>query len=367
MASRAEAWIEICLKLPFSIPRLAGVFPLSFRGCNDKLNLKWQRKVLWCLGTILIIIVLVFWRLWRQESPSVFREFALDTMVEIQVWGPGAKEAAAAAMAEIRRLEGLLSQYQPGSDLSRLARTSGGVVDEATYKVLGQALQIANESHGAYDPTIGGLSLLWQQAREEQKPPDKVAIQQAHSQVGWQSVTLLPPNMVKLKEGIQLDLGGAAKGYAVDKALFVLKKRGIRRALVNAGGQIGLLGTAPSGLWQVGVQAPREEGLVAVLELKGGAVSTSGDYQRFFMYQGRRYHHLLDPKTGYPAAKCQSATVVAKTGLLADLLSTACYLLGPKGGLELVEKYGAQALVVDSRGKLHTTAGLSYVSGKGRN
>lgn len=337
---------------------------MSFRWCNDKLNLEFQRKIPWLLGIGLIILVVLWYSPGRQ--PFVSREFALDTMVEIQVWGPGAKQAAASAMAEIRRLEGLFSVYQPGSDLSRLAERGGGTVAEETYTVLGQALQIAKESGGAYDPTVGALSRLWRKAREREEPPSAESIEKARVKVNWQEVELTLPCQVRLGEGMELDLGGAAKGYIVDRALMVLKKRGIVRALVNAGGQIGLLGEAPAGSWQIGVQAPRGEGLVAVLELERGAVSTSGDYQRFFMYRGKRYHHLLDPKTGFPAAKCQSATVVAKTGLEADSLSTACYLMGPEKGLELVRKHGAQALVVDSTGKLHTTEDLSYTPGKGR-
>ncbi|HQD40299.1 MAG TPA: FAD:protein FMN transferase, partial [Bacillota bacterium] len=160
--------------------------------------------------------------------------------------------------------------------------------------------------------------------------------------------------------------GGAAKGYAVDRALEVLKGQGIERALVNAGGQIGILGEAPRGLWRVGVKDPREAGLLTVLEVKEGAVSTSGDYQRFFISGGRRYHHLVDPTTGYPAWDCQSATVVAETGLLADLLSTACFIMGPEMGMALVERYGAEALVVDKDGRVHATGDLCYEPVKGR-
>ncbi len=339
---------------------------MSFRGCNDKLKLSWQRKVPLFAVIVLIVLVLVFWQHNFRKKPLSFSEFALDTMVEIQIWGPGAKEAASLATSEIRRVEGLLSLYQRGSDLGRISQGLGGAVAPDTLVVLGQALQIAKESGGAYDPTVGTLSRLWQKAREEERPPENEQIQKALLPVGWQGVELLPSGEVRLPEGMELDLGGAAKGYAVDRALEVLRERGVKRALINAGGQIGLLGKAPRGSWQIGVRSPRGQGVVAVLNLEGGAVSTSGDYQRFFLYQGKRYHHLLDPRGGYPASSCQSATVVAQTGMMADLLSTACFLLGPSRGLKLVEKYGAQALVVDSNGRIHTTEGLSYTLGEER-
>ena len=319
------------------------------------------------LGIVLLVSVSIISFLYnRRMKPFVHREFALDTLVEIQIWGPDAKDAAKAAMAEIRRIEGLLSRYQPGSVLVRLAESGGGEVDKAIYHVLGQALEIASASGGAYDPTVGELSLLWQRAREKEELPEREEILKALEGVGWQQVKLIPPNKVMLPPGLQLDLGGAAKGYAVDRALEVLKGQGIERALVNAGGQIGILGEAPRGLWRVGVKDPREAGLLTVLEVKEGAVSTSGDYQRFFISGGRRYHHLVDPTTGYPAWDCQSATVVAETGLLADLLSTACFIMGPEMGMALVERYGAEALVVDKDGRVHATGDLCYEPVKGR-
>ncbi len=341
---------------------------MSFSERNVKLNLKRQRKpALWRVGIIsAFIIALSLFQYARQQKPFRHQTFALDTIVELEVWGAGGREAAEAAVAEIRRIEGLLSQYQPGSDLSLLARRGSATVAPQTLEVLGQALAMAKASAGAYDPTVGKLSRLWGEAREKQKLPRAEDVARARFEVGWQKVSIAPSGIVRIPVGMQLDLGGCAKGYAVDRALGVLKAHGVKRALVNAGGQVGLLGAAPKGAWKIGIKHPRKEGLLAVVQVRQGAVSTSGDYQRYFYAQGKRYHHLLDPLTGYPASKCQSATVIARTGILADLLSTACFLLGPEEGLPLVAKFKAQALVADSSGKIYATDGLSYALAKER-
>lgn len=330
---------------------------MSLGGWNDKLKLGWLKTLL----AVIVVFLLGFgvWRQLKARKPVLYREFALDTIVEIQLWD-GDERAARRALEEMRRVEGLLSRFQKESDLSRLQSKGKVEVSPETYDVLGQALKLARASNGSYDPTIGPLSDLWAQAQTAGRPPEKAEVIRASALVDYRRVKLQRGHVVEVPSGTVLDLGGIAKGYAVDRALAVLKEAGVDRALINAGGQIGLLGSAPRGKWQIGVQAPRAEGVVAVLELTGGAVSTSGDYQRFFRYRGRRYHHLLDSTTGYPASLCQSATVVAESGLLADVLSTACFLLGPERGLALVREFGAEALVVDEKGQLKTTAGLNY-------
>jgi thiamine biosynthesis lipoprotein len=162
--------------------------------------------------------------------------------------------------------------------------------------------------------------------------------------------------------GMALDLGGIAKGYIVDRGLELLARSGIGHALLNAGGDIGILGPKPDGSpWRIGVKHPRrDDELIAVISwLKKGAVVTSGDYERFFEEDGERYHHILDPRTGYPARNLLSATVVAPTAIEADALSTALFVMGPQRGLELVESLpGVEAILVTPQLELLISSGL---------
>jgi thiamine biosynthesis lipoprotein len=158
-----------------------------------------------------------------------------------------------------------------------------------------------------------------------------------------------------------VDLGAIAKGYAIDRALAVLRSFGITSAAINAGGDIGLLGSKQDRPWRIGVQHPRQPGEVLVtIEARDRAVVTSGDYERFFERDGRRYHHLFDPHSGYPADRCQSVTVLAPNAMLADALATALFVLGPEAGLALLHDYpGVDALIVAADGRWHTTPALA--------
>jgi thiamine biosynthesis lipoprotein len=166
---------------------------------------------------------------------------------------------------------------------------------------------------------------------------------------------------VRLSEpGMALDLGGIAKGYALDRARLVIENFGVKAALVNAGGDILAVGEkAPGKPWRVGVQDPRRgNAMVAVASVKDKIVVTSGDYERFFVKNGKRYHHILDPRTGYPATGLRSVTIVATDGLTADALATAVLVLGPDEGLKLVESIqGIEALLIDSAGRVRLSSG----------
>lgn len=163
--------------------------------------------------------------------------------------------------------------------------------------------------------------------------------------------------------GMALDLGGIAKGYAVDRARSILAAHGVRQALIVAGGNVYGLGSAPGNRpWKVAVQHPRApEAVLGVIPARDTAVDTSGDYQRFFEQDGVRYHHILDPHTGYPARRSQSVTVTHPSAAWADALATACFVLGPERGAELIARVpGAAALFVDAQGQLHRTPDLPW-------
>jgi thiamine biosynthesis lipoprotein len=167
---------------------------------------------------------------------------------------------------------------------------------------------------------------------------------------------------------MSLDLGGIAKGYSIDRALHVLQQSGIQQALVNAGGDIRCLGTKPDGSpWRIGIQHPRRPGVLGVVELQNAAITTSGDYERFFVrddastHEEVRYHHLLDPQTGMPARGCQSVTILTKTAEAADVYSTAVFIMGPEQGLAFIEEDpDLEGMIVRADGGIVTSSGFRY-------
>lgn len=174
----------------------------------------------------------------------------------------------------------------------------------------------------------------------------------------------LEANTVELPAGIRIGLGGIAKGYGVDRAMAVLMEHGVAHAMVNAGGDLKALGRKQSDLWRIAIKHPRDrERVMALLPVSNTCVMTSGDYERFFQYGGRTYHHIIDPRTGYPSQGCMSATVTAPDAAFADSIATAMCVLGPEQGLELIEKLPrVEALLVGMDGEVHSSSGLGGAS-----
>ncbi|MDZ4159027.1 MAG: FAD:protein FMN transferase, partial [Anaerolineaceae bacterium] len=216
-------------------------------------------------------------------------------------------------------------------------------------------------SDGAFDAALGALVNLWGFGGGSPALPLHPEIMDALALSGWERVQLLDGERVSRPAGVQLDFGGIGKGYAVDRAVEILRQYGVSQALVNAGGEIAVLG----GGWRIGIQHPRlENALLGSLELKDMAVATSGDYQQFFELDGKRYHHILNPKTGYPATGIHGVTVIAPNCTDADALATAIFVLGPDPGLALVENLpGVEALIIDNSGKIYMSKGFNgYLS-----
>jgi thiamine biosynthesis lipoprotein len=162
------------------------------------------------------------------------------------------------------------------------------------------------------------------------------------------------------KKGMAIDLGGIAKGYAVDKAFELLRDLGYKNLIVNAGGDLRVGGSKPEGPWSIGIQHPRDpEKILARISLSDTAVATSGDYEKFFIHQGKRYHHILNPRNGFPAEGCQSVTILHKEGIMADALATAIFVLGTEKGYPLCQRQeGVDCLIVDKEGKITFSASL---------
>ena len=316
-------------------------------------------------------LVLVLYFLPAPEPVEPVREdrLMLGTLITAKLY---TDEAAVAsrfdrAYAEVARVDSQMSRYRDNGELRQLEKralhgaTRGSV---GLYAVIERSQHFAALTDGAFDCTVGALTDLWG-FPDAEAPPDSAQIDSVLSSVGYEGLQVADSSFVITRSGLRLDLGAAAKGYAVDRMVAALEESGVAAGLIDAGGDIRFWGEKPDGRpWVFGVQHPRDpERYIEVEDLGIAAIATSGDYEQYFEWEGDRYHHLLDPKTGYPARGCVSATVWAPTALDADILSTAVFVLGPEKGLELVAGLeGVEALVFFERdGQLEhwSSAGLT--------
>jgi len=284
-----------------------------------------------------------------------FTEPHMGTRFQIVLYAPEeatAKAAAKAAFARIAELDGIMSDYRASSELNQLCQKAGGPpvkVSADLFAVLQKAQEVSKLSAGAFDVTISPVVRLWRIARRTQQLPEKETLAKALALVGWQNVKLDAERRTVqlLKPGMQLDLGGIAKGYTADQVLQVLQKHGITAALVAAGGDIAV-SDAPPGTkgWKVGIQPVAGGEPTRYLSLKDAAVSTSGDFQQYVEIDGQRYSHIVDPKTGLGLLGRMSVTVVARCGLTTDPMTKTACVLGAARGLALIEQAGAVGLVL---------------------
>lgn len=281
----------------------------------------------------------------------------MGTLVRIKLYAANPEQATAglrAAFDRIAQLDQSLSDYREDSELNRLCRAPAATPTPASadlFRVLAASQKLAEESEGAFDITLGPIVRLWRQARKENRLPSREALSEAADRCGYRKLHLdAARQTVTLDQaGMQLDVGGIAKGYAADAALSILAQYGIRRALVAASGDLAF-GDPPPGHhgWKIGIDSldRPESAFTRVLELCNAAVSTSGDTEQSLNIGGTRYSHILDPATGLGLTRRISVTVVARRGVDADGLSTAVSVLGPGRGMALIEKRGAAGLIV---------------------
>ncbi len=256
------------------------------------------------------------------------------------------------ALDEMERLEALLSEWQPTSEISRINQRAGNspvTVSNETMNVVQAGLLVSKRSQGAFDITWAALHGVYRFTKGNFRRPSPGELQRLLPNIDYQQVRINPSaNTVFLgKAKMALGTGGIAKGYALDRAAALLKKRGLGNFMLFGGGQVQLSGRRADRPWRVGVQHPRQPSYFGFLELESGSIATSGDYEHTFVEpDGTRWHHILDVKTGLPARGTLSATVVAQQGILADALSTACFVLGSAKCIPLVKEFDADALVV---------------------
>lgn len=273
------------------------------------------------------------------------------------------RKAVADGFAEVERVDRLMSTYKPDSELSRINRQAGMApvkVDPEVIDTVSLALDVASETGGSFDPTVGPLVKLWGIASKSARVPSGAEIADALTHVGYGEVIVdRAASTVFIKRpGMSIDLGGIAKGYASDRAAGAMKKAGVRGGIVAVAGDLLLFGSHSDGSpWRVGIQHPRDKSAtLARLELSDAAISTSGDYERFFMKDGVRYHHILDPRTGKPARGLMSVSVVAPTSVQADSLATGFFVMGPERAMEFALAHPeVDVLMVTSEGKVLAT------------
>src|SRR4030042_44694 len=251
-----------------------------------------------------------------------------------------------------------MSPWIDSSDVARINRFAGKErvkVSTETMEVIKKAQEISELSEGGLDITIGPLTELWRMAREKKIPPSIDEVKGKLDLVNFKNIGIDPEGKIFLQNrGMAIDLGGIAKGYAVDRAFEFLRSLGYHNLIVNAGGDLRVGGSKKNQPWSIGIQNPREpQKILTRIPLSDVAVATSGDYQKFFIYQGKQYHHILNPKDGFPTEGCQSVTIVTKSCIAADGLATAIFVLGPEKGYALCQKLdGVDCLIVYEEGKI---------------
>ena len=283
---------------------------------------------------------------------------------------PRVDEAAAlsafhAAVTEMRRLESVLSEWRVDTEVGRVNLQPGQwvTIGGELATVLDKSLWASRISDGTFDITFQVMSDVWKfGTSQDQSPklPDAREIARRRAFIDYRRVELdAAQHRVRIPRGFQIGLGGIAKGYIVDRASDVLRKAGLTAYLVQAGGDLYGAGKKPDGSdWISGIQDPRGKtgSFFATIRLEDHAFSTAGDYARSFVLNGRRYHHIIDPRTGYPATASRSVTVWAKDAFTADAVDDAVFILGPKRGLELVESLdGVGAVIVDQDNRVHVS------------
>ncbi|MFC1654596.1 FAD:protein FMN transferase [Myxococcota bacterium] len=297
---------------------------------------------------------------------TVRQEQHMGTYVTITISAAeseGVLAAIEAGFAEVKRLENVLSEWRPDSQISAVNRHAGKNpvrVGREVFRVFEMALEVSKKSDGAFDVTFAALGGLWDYKAKNPRIPDKKEIGKRARLVDYRQLVLNEKNrsvMLK-KAGMRTGLGGIAKGYVVDRVSAVLAEEGYPNHLVIAGGDLYASGTRGYRKWRIGIRDPKNRGLYAAVEVHNEGVATSGNYEKFFYKDGVRYHHILDPKTGWPARGTASVTVFAKSAAEADAWATALFVLGPEKALKTAAKEGLELFVFDEGYKTSSTPGM---------
>ena len=295
---------------------------------------------------------------------------AMGSELRLTAWTSdeaAARSAFEAVFTEFDRLDALMSVWRDGSDIQRLNAAAGEhavPVAPDVRAVLRVARQVSDWTGGTFDVTFGALSGLWKfDHDQDNRIPDPDEVHRLLSLVDYRAVALdeRAGTAYLKRKGMRAHLGGIGKGYAIDRAVDMLRRRGFRDFMIQAGGDLYVAGHRGEQPWRVGIRDPRGPAgrSFAAIDLSDGTCSTSGDYERCFIKDGRRYHHILDPDLGEPARGCRSVTIVADSAMLADALSTGVFVLGPAAGMTLIERLpGIEGVIVTAANDVLISSGL---------
>ncbi len=326
-------------------------------GAKKKLNKKSLIAIILCA---VIVFGIVSYDFISGRSSCEKTSVAMGTVVTVKLFGFGAKNDLDKIETEINGLENsVLSWRKEGSDVYRINKGSGTQVSVSpdTVKIIGQCIDISDDCGGVFDITIGNVTKLWDFGGNNQRLPSDDEIKTALGSVGYKNVSI-SGNAVQIKKGQSLDLGAVGKGFVCDKIKELLDKGRTKSAVVSVGGSLLIYGNRT---FSVGIVNPdNDKQSMGTLKLKDTCVSTSGNYEKYFEQDGKRYHHILNATTGYPAtSEFKSVTVVCESGLISDALSTVCYIAGYRKSIEILKKFDAEAVFIFNNNAVRVTDGLS--------
>ncbi len=306
-----------------------------------------MRKTSWIIGIFIVVILTALYYLREQEFSESRRIMGTECTIKVyaRIKPTNAIDKAFSVMEKIDSLA-----YVEGTgDIGRINRGEGVILSDEVIEIIKQGIRIGNITNGAFDITIRPLVKLWKGFKKEYIPTEE-EIKKVLPLVNYKNIKIETGStgfqpVVKFKrDNMQIDLSGIAKGYAADKAVEVLKKEGIKKGLVNAGGDIRVFGDR---VFNIGIKDPRKTGVIKTIKLKNQAVASSGDYEKYFIKDGVRYHHILDPRTGYPipTSRSMSVTIIVKTAMEADGLATGIFVLGKEKGSALLDSLGLEGFI----------------------
>ena len=325
---------------------------------------------LYCFSLIIFLSIISC----ESENQNIFKrtQFIMGTLVEITVHESDkelAQKAINKSFNEMTRLEKIMSSYLPHSELSKLSALAGKeskvYVSPDLLKVVQRGVYWGRRSNGAFDISIGPAAKLSKFNSDFPTLPDSDQLLNATNLINYENIVIDGSSLSFKKKGMSLNLGAIGKGYAVDQAIGVLKEMKIKSGLINAGGDLMAFGLKKTKTWHIGIQHPRKpEEIIASLDVEDKAIATSGDYQRYFIKDKIRYHHMLDPKNGWPSNQTISATVIANTVMDADAASTALFILGENKGIALINSLkGFEGMIVSNLGSVTYSSGFNSLPG----
>ncbi len=314
-----------------------------------------KRRII--IPALFLIIVILFFIFYRKPSVYRYTRSQLGTVINITIIAYSEDKAAKTsqkAFTEIERIENLMSPYRVNSDIYKInnnAYNETVKVSEESFNLIRKSYKVAELTNGSFDITFASLSQVWDFNKDNFTPPSEPVIRKLLPDLGYKNLVLDPANYTVRfrKKGTKIGLGGIAKGYAIKRGIQVIRNAGIENAILEAGGDVQVIGDKFNQKWRIGLRHPRTDDLILAIELDDmDSIATSGDYERFRMYNGIRYHHILNPKTGFPAKTFSSVSVISKDPTDADIFATAFFVMGKNKAVDLLkQRKDLKAIFVD--------------------